>query len=156
MDFNTGCSICHACKQPLRPNVQFTNCCAENLLHTQGPIQEPAPNACLDTNIAGLSHCIDDKQTALTKYFYPVRRKVWLEALIHCMFSDEVRDFSVTEEEKEAELTNIHISMLPRSYRSVCYLKPGPWNDSGMTIDLNECLRWASPWGSPIRWSPAR
>ena len=57
MDFNTGCSTCYACKQPLRPNVQFTNCCAENLLHTQGPIQEPAPNACLDTDITGFLHC---------------------------------------------------------------------------------------------------
>ena len=147
-----GCCYGCVCKQQHNKNV--TNSFPGNPLQTQRPLQEPASDDNPSTCVTGPDD--DDKQLHLTRYFYPVRRKVWREVLVDCMFLDEARDFSVTEEEREAELKDIHISLLPESNRSKCFLKPGPWNNTGMSVDLDECLKWTTPWGEGVGWSPTR
>ena len=101
----------HASPTPLGPtisplssvdlNSNSTNMCADIVM--QESIRGPGMLTSSNTY----------QQTSLTDYYCCVERELWFELLLDCLFSDEVRDFSVSAEEEEAELTTVLISLLP-------------------------------------------
>ena len=98
-DLNTNSSTCYACKHPLKSNGTYT---WVNAVPQRSARESETPLS-----------LYDDQQAVLTDFYRPVGRELWLELLINWLFIDEVRDFSVTDEEREAELTAVRISILP-------------------------------------------
>ena len=98
-DLNTNSLTCFACKHPLNSNSTYT--CA-NAVPQRSARESETPTSS-DT----------DQQALLTDFYRPVGRELWFELLLDWLFSEEVRDFSLTDDEKKAELTAVLISMLP-------------------------------------------